>query len=89
MHPGSSKDTMINACLVAAEINNMLPGLEIPRETEDYEGFYHLTGMSGDVAKAELHYIVRDHEQETCLRPEKKLFAILRRTSMKNGEKAL
>ena len=43
---------MINACLVAAEINNMLPGLEIPRETEDYEGFYHLTGMSGDVAKA-------------------------------------
>ena len=63
VHPGSSKDTMINACLVAAEINNMLPGLEIPRETEDYEGFYHLTGMSGDVAKAELHYIVRDHDK--------------------------
>ena len=41
----------------------MLPGLEIPRETEDYEGFYHLTGMSGDVAKAELHYIVRDHDK--------------------------
>lgn len=63
VHPGSSKDTMINACLVATEINNMLPGLEIPRETEDYEGFYHLTGMSGDVAKAELHYIVRDHDK--------------------------
>ena len=63
VHPGSSKDTMINACLVAAEINNMLPGLEIPRETEDYEGFYHLTGMSGDVATAELHYIVRDHDK--------------------------
>ena len=63
VHPGSSKDTMINACLVAAEINNMLPGLEIPRETEDYEGFYHLTGMSGDVAKAKLHYIVRDHDK--------------------------
>jgi len=54
---------MINACLVAAEINNMLPGLEIPRETEDYEGFYHLTGMSGDVAQAKLHYIVRDHDK--------------------------
>ena len=63
VHPGSSKDTMINACLVAAEINNMLPGLEIPRETEDYEGFYHLTGMSGDVAQAKLHYIVRDHDK--------------------------
>ena len=63
VHPGSSKDTMINACLVAAEINNMLPGLETPRETEDYEGFYHLTGMSGDVAQAKLHYIVRDHDK--------------------------
>ena len=79
---------MINACLVAAEINNMLPGLEIPRETEDYEGFYHLTGMSGDVAKAELHYIVRDHDKN-LFEARKKLFAILRRTSMKNGEKAL
>ena len=30
VHPGSSKDTMINASLVACEINNMLPGCRDP-----------------------------------------------------------
>ena len=64
VHPGSSKDTMINACLVAMEINQMLPGFETPRGTEDYEGFFHLTNMSGDVTSAELHYIIRDHDKD-------------------------
>ncbi|MFV0362776.1 MAG: peptidase T [Suipraeoptans sp.] len=62
VHPGSSKDTMINASLVAMEINNMLPGTETPRGTEGYEGFYHLVSMEGDVANAALNYIVRDHD---------------------------
>ena len=62
VHPGSSKDTMINASLVAMEINNALPSMETPRGTEDYEGFYHLMSMTGEVAHAELHYIVRDHD---------------------------
>ena len=64
VHPGSSKDTMINACLVAMEINQMLPGCETPRGTEDDEGFFHLTNMSGDVTSAELHYIIRDHDKD-------------------------
>ena len=54
---------MINACLVAMEINSLLPGMETPRGTEDYEGFFHLTDMSGDCAKAQLNYIVRDHDK--------------------------
>lgn len=62
VHPGSSKNTMINASLVAMEINSMLPAGETPRGTEDYEGFYHLMNMSGEVAFAELNYIVRDHD---------------------------
>lgn len=62
VHPGSSKNTMINACLVAMEINNALPSMETPRGTEDYEGFYHLLSMSGDVSQANLHYIIRDHD---------------------------
>lgn len=61
VHPGSSKDTMINASLVAMEINSLLPGADTPRDTEGYEGFYHLTDMSGDVTHATLNYIVRDH----------------------------
>ena len=63
VHPGSSKDTMINACLVAMEINQMLPGLETPRGTEGYEGFFHLVSMSGDCGHAELNYFVRDHDK--------------------------
>lgn len=63
VHPGSSKDTMINACLVAMEINASLPSMETPRNTEDYEGFYHLIDMNGDVSHATLHYIVRDHDK--------------------------
>ena len=63
VHPGSSKDTMINACLVAMEINASLSSMETPRNTEDYEGFYHLIDMNGDVSHATLHYIVRDHDK--------------------------
>lgn len=63
VHPGSSKDTMINASLVAMEINYMLPGCETPRGTEEYEGFYHLVSMSGECASAQLNYIVRDHDK--------------------------
>lgn len=78
VHPGSSKDTMVNASLVAMEINSMLPSGDTPRGTEDYEGFYHLVSMSGEVGHAELNYIVRDHNaatfevrQETLLHIEK------------------
>lgn len=63
IHPGSSKDVMVNACLVAMEINSLLPGMETPRGTEDYEGFYHLESMSGNCSEAHLHYIVRDHDK--------------------------
>ena len=63
VHPGTSKDTMINASLLAMEINNMLPSFETPSHTECYEGFYHLTGMSGSVTNAELHYIIRDFDE--------------------------
>lgn len=62
VHPGSSKDTMINAGLVALEAAACLPRAEDPRHTEGYEGFYHLLDMSGDVASATLRYIVRDHD---------------------------
>lgn len=61
IHPGDSKDKMINASLVAMEFNQMLPAGDIPRHTEKYEGFFHLCNMTGDVSNASLKYIVRDH----------------------------
>ena len=64
VHPGSAKDIMVNAQLVAMEFQGMLPAEEIPSKTEGYEGFFHLTNMEGTVEKAVLHYIVRDHDKE-------------------------
>ena len=63
VHPGSSKDTMINAALVAMAFNALLPAGDIPRLTEGYEGFFHLHDMRGDVSHAVLEYIVRDHDR--------------------------
>ncbi len=63
VHPGSAKDVMVNASLIAAEIVSSLPENETPATTEGYEGFYHLGGMSGDVGRAELSYIIRDHDR--------------------------
>lgn len=72
VHPGAAKGVMVNASLVAMRINAMLPPGEIPACTEDHEGFFHLTGMKGDVSAAELRYIVRDHDaahfQARCAR---------------------
>ena len=61
VHPGSAKGVMVNAALVAMEINSMLPSAEIPAKTEHYEGFFHLCSVEGNVEKAALKYIVRDH----------------------------
>ena len=62
IHPGSAKNKMINASLVAMECNAMLPAGETPEHTEGYEGFFHLTDMQGNVEKATLSYIIRDHD---------------------------
>ena len=61
VHPGEGKDTMVNAALVAMECNTMLPAGETPRDTEDYEGFYHLDQICGNVERVELRYLIRDH----------------------------
>ena len=62
VHPGSAKDTMINASNVAMEFHAALPAFSRPEHTEGREGFFHLTSMQGDVTTAHLGYIVRDHD---------------------------
>ncbi len=61
-HPGYAKDVMINAARVAMEFDAMLPADEVPEKTTGFEGFFHLTDMSGNVSRAELQYIIRDHD---------------------------
>lgn len=63
-HPGSAKNRMRNAALLATEFASLLPPAETPEHTEGYEGFYHLTRISGDVEHAELRYIIRDHDRK-------------------------
>ena len=62
VHPGSAKDTMINASNVAMEFHQALPVMARPETTEGRQGFYHLCQMYGDVTEAKLGYILRDHD---------------------------
>ena len=64
IHPGTSKDRMKNALLIAMEYNALLPALETPGHTEGYEGFFHLQEMHGKVEEATMEYIIRDHSME-------------------------
>ena len=64
IHPGSAKNKMKNALLIALELAGMLPPAETPAHTEGYEGFYHLNHLAGDETEARLSYIIRDHDRE-------------------------
>ena len=85
IHPGSAKGKMINASLVAMEINAMLPAGAVPEKTENYEGFFHLTDMSGTVEKAELGYILRDHDANGLPEKEKLMRLIEKQINEKYG----
>ena len=63
IHPGSAKDKMKNAQLMAMAFNALLPAEQIPAMTEGYEGFFHLCDMQGDCEHAQLVYIIRDHDR--------------------------
>ena len=64
VHPGYAKDKMVNAARIATELVSMLPADETPETTEEYQGFFHLTSISGSVENAQLSFIIRDHDRE-------------------------
>ena len=64
IHPGSAKNKMKNAALIAVEVVNMLPPAETPAHTEGYEGFYHVHTLRGDETEALVGLIIRDHDRE-------------------------
>lgn len=64
VHPGYAKGKMINAARVAAEFAAQMPVNETPEHTVEFEGFYHLLGIEGNVERASLSYIIRDHSRE-------------------------
>jgi tripeptide aminopeptidase len=64
IHPGYAKNKMVNALLLTSEFNALLPAAERPESTAGYEGFFHLVHVAGEVEKAVMQYIVRDHDRE-------------------------
>lgn len=86
VHPGGAKNTMINAALLAMEFNSMLPSADVPSHTEGYEGFFHLTEMSGAVDSAKLSYIIRDHDENTFRARKKCMEHIAKTMNEKYGE---
>jgi tripeptide aminopeptidase len=86
VHPGSAKDIMVNALHVACEIEGMLPAGQTPRDTEGYEGFFHLCDISGNTEHASMDYILRDHSAEIMLARKETLRHIEKLLNLKYGE---
>ncbi len=73
VHPGMSKNKMVNSMIVGSEFNDMLPVFDRPEFTEHYEGFFHLIKFDGTVEESVLQYIIRDHDRQK-FENRKKLF---------------
>lgn len=63
VHPGTAKDTMINALQLAIDFHNQLPADEVPEKTDGYQGFFHLLALDGTPEEATMTYIIRDHDR--------------------------
>lgn len=86
VHPGSAKNTMINATNVGIEFNSMLPACERPEHTEGYEGFYYLESFNGSTDHATLKYILRDHNSEKFENKKSTMLLVEKLLNEKYGE---
>jgi tripeptide aminopeptidase len=89
VHPGFAKDKMINASLVAHKIVAMLPAVQRPEYTEGYEGFFHLLSVQGNVEKAELHYLIRDHDMQKFEKKKAQLEATIQLVNQEYGQELI
>lgn len=86
VHPGSAKNKMVNALLVAHKLIAMLPPTQRPEHTEKYEGFFHLLAMNGSVDEAELQYIIRDHDKTKFEEKKKLLAEVVKLINIEHGK---
>lgn len=86
VHPGYAKNKMINAGRIATELVGMLPENETPETTEGYEGFFHLTGISGTCEQAQLAFIIRDHDREFFESRKMEMLDVVEAINEKYGE---
>ncbi|MEI6753174.1 MAG: peptidase T [Paludibacter sp.] len=86
VHPGYAYHKMRNSMRIAQEFVGMLPRWETPEHTQDYEGFYHLTNMEGNVEKSTLSYIIRDHDRDRFERRKKEIIHLVHKINAEFGE---
>ena len=86
VHPGYAKGKMINANRLAVELASMLPADETPETTEGYEGFFHLLGMNTNTEKAQLSYIIRDHDRDKFEARKRLMAECAKKMNEKYGE---
>ena len=85
VHPGDATNVMVNAGLAAVEFASRLPEAETPRLTSGRQGFYHLTGIEGEVGSARLSYILRDHDEAVLRGREEKIRSVAGELNAKYG----
>lgn len=86
VHPGYAKHKMRNSMRIASQFINMLPRHETPEHTEGYEGFYHLTAVTGEVEETTLNFIIRDHDRDRFERRKKEMQHLANKLNAEYGE---
>ena len=86
VHPGYAKGKMKNAGRIAAELIKSVPDAETPETTQEYEGFYHLTGVEGCVESATVNYIIRDHDRNKFEKRKEFFRKLVEKLNEKYGE---
>lgn len=89
VHPGYAKNKMVNAIEVACDLQSLLPAAEKPEHTEGYEGFYHCVGLNGTVERANVSYIIRDHDAERFEQRKVFMWACVDLLKKKYGDEVL
>ncbi len=86
VHTGYAKGKMKNAARIAAEFVSMIPVTDIPETTEGYQGFYHLTSISGHCEEARMSFIIRDHDRDKFQDRKRFMEELATRLNAKYGE---
>jgi tripeptide aminopeptidase len=86
VHPGAAKNKMINALNVANQLISMLPATQRPEHTEKFEGFFHLLSLSGNVDKAEMQFLIRDHSAKKFKKKKKLLKKVVKLIHLEYGK---
>jgi tripeptide aminopeptidase len=89
MHPGTAKNRMKNSMLIAMELNSMLPASDVPEHTEAYEGFFHLTDITGTVDSTTVNYLIRDHDTKFFNKKKDLLIRIVDHLNVKYGPRTI